>query len=153
MFLVIFFSIPGTGQYSTQSDVCIKGFINLGRRKQIALRQDDQGVTQALISTLYLFGCVHMFANRVFFRIKSQTRVNTAIVSNFVRTCTCTTTSLFPVGHSSIKIYAFHVTSRHHKISLNSRYHVFDSRNGYSSVILINLPIFGFLVILLAKYT
>ena len=30
---------------------------------------------------------------------------------------------------------------------LNSRYHFFDSRNGYSSVMLVKLPIFGFLVI------
>ena len=32
------------------------------------------------------------------------------------------------------------------QIPLNSRYHFFDSRNGYSSVTLVTLPIFGFLV-------
>ena len=41
--------------------------------------------------------------------------------------------------------------SRDHTIPLNSRYHFFDSRNGYSSVMLVKLPIFGFLVIILAK--
>ena len=39
------------------------------------------------------------------------------------------------------------ITTRHHKIPLNSRCHLFDSRNGYSSVMLVKLPIFGFLVI------
>ena len=41
-------------------------------------------------------------------------------------------------------ILGFHVTSCHHKIPLNSRCHFFDSRNRYSSVTLVKLPIFGF---------
>ena len=44
----------------------------------------------------------------------------------------------------------FHVTSRQYKIPLNSRCQFFDSRNGHSSVTLVKLPIFGFLVIILA---
>ena len=44
------------------------------------------------------------------------------------------------------------MTSPHHKMPLNSRYHSFDSRNGYSSVLLVKMPICGFLVILLVKY-
>ena len=35
---------------------------------------------------------------------------------------------------NNLPILGFHVTSHHHKIPLNSRCRLFDSRNGYSSV-------------------
>ena len=48
--------------------------------------------------------------------------------------------------------YCFHVMSHDHKIPLNSRCNFFDSRNGYSSVMLVKLPIFGFLVVVVQKF-
>ena len=48
-------------------------------------------------------------------------------------------------------ILGLHVMLYHYKIPLNSRCHFLDARNAQSSVMLVKLPIFGFLVIILAK--
>ena len=48
-------------------------------------------------------------------------------------------------------LLVFTKRSRDHKIPLNSRCHFFVFRNGYISVILVKLPIFGFLVILFGE--
>ena len=61
--------------------------------------------------------------------------------------------AVIPLAHFDV-ILGFHVVisiTRDHKIPLNSRYHFFDSRNGETSVMLVKLPMFGFLVIILAK--